>query len=303
MRLSYLLPSLILTLESCNSISHEKPMTESETSATSDSTGMAHKPFGKMEIGIIHIDTIWLDKEGLKKEISLEAAQGLTGDDIQHPTSFTIEYDTTNATHPYVKRCHSINEFHELVERPYKYGQVAYKCDVNQDGLDDYILEIFHENDTIRSNESDGYNDNNRGLILALNKGNYFETEHIYHCLLSEQIKNGYYEEHIEANKNRLFIEADFNSHSTKSYGITYRGGDYVLSEYRSIEVKEFIHDQSRTEIEFERNKMTISTRINADDENDGDESEEGYGTYLIIQYTIEPHHPLLLSKIGCLIP
>lgn len=249
-----------------------------------------------IELKTTSIDSIWIEKDGAKKAITLEQARKFSDIDLDKKT-FSLKYDTTNTKHEYVKKCKSTKDFHELVERPYVYSDKSYDCDVNLDGLTDYILEVDHEADTIRNQEAS--ENHNRGLILAINKGDYFETEHIYFCLLPYKILIGYYDEIIEASQNRLSINASYNSHSTESYDFVYKDGDFVLCNYHMEVVTDFTETQSYTKINFVHNSMTCTTRIK-EDSDDGDNEVED--KWISVKYSIEDHKPLLLSRMGVLL-
>ena len=249
-----------------------------------------------IELKTTSIDSIWIEKDGAKKAITLEQARKFSDIDLDKKTFF-LKYDTINTKHEYVKKCKSTKDFHELVERPYVYSDKSYDCDVNLDGLTDYILEVDHEADTIRNQEAS--ENHNRGLILAINKGDYFETEHIYFCLLPYQILIGYYDEIIEASQNRLSINASYNSHSTESYDFVYKDGDFVLCNYHMEVVTDFTETQSYTKIDFVHNSMTCTTRIK-EDSDDGDNEVED--KWISVKYSIEDHKPLLLSRMGVLL-
>lgn len=249
-----------------------------------------------IELKTTSIDSIWIEENGTKKTITLDQARKFLDIDLDKKT-FSLKYDTTSANHEYVKKCKATKDFHELVERPYVYSDKSYDCDVNLDGLTDYILEVDHEADTIRNQEAS--ENHNRGLILVINKGDHFETEHIYFCLLPYQILIGYYDEIIEASKDRLGINASYNSHSTESYDFVYKDGDFVLCKYHMEVVTDFTETQSYTKIDFEHNSMTCTTRIKGDSD-DGDTEVED--KWISVKYSIEGHKPFLLSKMGVLL-
>lgn len=158
-------------------------------------------------------------------------------DDYNGPDSLYIELDYTRLQTPKV-RCKSVDDFKSLVDTPYVYNGIWTSCDVNEDGLTDYLLNVKGTDSSnwepYLFNEDSLVDRNKRGFILVINRGDYFETDiRNYDCFPSENDRLNYPKEFdIWASKNSLLIEYWQVRYGSWKYEFIYRSGNYVLISF-----------------------------------------------------------------------
>lgn len=291
--------SFFIIMSSCqNGKKEELTITQKQTTNDVDTIlpNMIENKKENIKIKISSVDSIWIETKGNKKYISTEEASNYN---LENPeiSFFTFEYNSDNIIPQKRLSCKSPDEFHSLVEKPFVYDSTSYKCDVNKDGLEDYLILIKDERDAINS---DGHFDNyyNRGLMLVLNRGDHFETDVRNNmCIISTKEEFEEYEEYqIVASKDKLEIRTQRPTHSSKQYTFIYRNNDYVLTNIWKDDVTNFTITEICTNIDFDKKEMKIKKLVS--DEYDANTEYENL-EYITAKYKIETDEDIIFSKLG----
>lgn len=216
--------------------------------------------------------------------------------------SLYINLDLTRLPAPKV-RCKSVDDFKSLVDTPYVYRGILDSCDVNEDGLTDYLLSIqgtdpdgwgpykFHEDSLV--------NKNARGFILVINKGDYFETDiRNNSCFLSDnEDGNGYWppEVDISSFRKRLRIECRLNRYGSWEYEFLYKNGNYVLISYSRSYRNGPLLEKSQY-FDLVNNKLSVYKLQNDKYVDDREEVEDD--KYMTIYYRLDETKPILITDI-----
>ena len=154
------------------------------------------------------------------------------------------------------------------------------KGDLNKDGLIDAVLIIkATKKDKIIKDESRGELDRNRrGIIVLINKGNYYESvSQNYNCFSSENEDGGVYfapELNVEIIKGNLNINYGHGRYGNWSYTFRYQNRNMELIGYDSYSSRGPV-PQYEVSINFLTKKKLTKDNQNKDDS--GDNYEEKY--------------------------
>ena len=173
------------------------------------------------------------------------------------------------------------------------------KGDLNKDGLEDIVLIIKGtDKSKIIEDENRGKLDRNRrGIIVLLNKGNYYQlAAENYDCFSSENEDGGVYfaaELNVEIKKGNLHINYGHGRYGNWSYTFRYQNGNMELIGYDLYSSRGPV-PQYEVSINFMTRKKLTRDNLNKDD--DGDNYEENYkDTWKNIHIT----NLIKLSEIG----
>ncbi|WP_228438727.1 hypothetical protein [Chryseobacterium pennae] len=154
------------------------------------------------------------------------------------------------------------------------------KGDLNKDGLEDIVL-IIKGTDKSRviKDENRGELDRNRrGIIVLLNKGNYYElASKNYNCFSSENEDGGVYfapELSVSIEKGNLHIDYGHGRYGSWGYTFRYQNGDMELIGYDSYSSRGPV-PQYEVSINFLTKKKLTKDNLNKED--DGDHYEVKY--------------------------
>lgn len=154
------------------------------------------------------------------------------------------------------------------------------KGDMNKDGLEDVVLIIKGtDKSKIIQDENRGELDRNRrGIIVLLNKGNYYElASKNYSCFSSENEDGGVYfapELNVSIEKGNLHINYGHGRYGNWGYTFRYQNGDMELIGYDSYSSRGPV-PQYEVSINFLTKKKLTKDNLNKDD--DGDNYEVNY--------------------------
>ncbi|MCR5697336.1 MAG: hypothetical protein K6G73_10235 [Marinilabiliaceae bacterium] len=218
------------------------------------------------------------------------------------PDRLPINLDFTRKPAPKV-RCNSVEEFKSLVDTPYVYRGILDSCDVNEDGLTDYLL-------SIQGTDPDGWgpyqykedslvNKNARGFILVINKGDYFETDiRNNSCFPSDNEDGGVYfppDLEISSAKNSLTVRYWHGRYGSWGYEFLYQNGNYVLISYSRSYSNGPLLEKSQY-FDLVNNKLSIYKLQN--DKYIDDREEVGDDKYMTIYYRLDETKPILITDI-----
>jgi hypothetical protein len=154
------------------------------------------------------------------------------------------------------------------------------KGDLNKDGIEDIILIIKGKDKSkIILDETRGKLDRNRrGIIVLLNKGDYYElVAKNYDCFSSENEEGGVYfapELNVEIKKGNLNINYGHGRYGYWSFTFRYQKGDMELIGYDLYSSRGPV-PQYEVSINFSTKKKLTRDNLNKDD--DGDNYEENF--------------------------
>lgn len=154
------------------------------------------------------------------------------------------------------------------------------KGDLNKDGLEDVILIIkgTDKNKIIQDEDRGALDRNRRGIIVLLNKGNYYElASKNYNCFSSENEDGGVYfapELNVGIEKGNLYINYGHGRYGNWGYTFRYQNGDMELIGYDSYSSNGPV-PQYEVSINFLTKKKLTKDNLNKND--DGDNYEVKY--------------------------
>ncbi|SIS69019.1 hypothetical protein SAMN05421786_1011025 [Chryseobacterium ureilyticum] len=172
------------------------------------------------------------------------------------------------------------------------------KGDLNKDGLEDVILIIkgTDKNKIIQDEDRGALDRNRRGIIVLLNKGNYYElASKNYNCFSSENEDGGVYfapELNVGIEKGNLYINYGHGRYGNWGYTFRYQNGDMELIGYDSYSSNGPV-PQYEVSINFLTKKKLTKDNLNKND--DGDNYEVKYKD---IWETIKLNKLMKLSEI-----
>lgn len=172
------------------------------------------------------------------------------------------------------------------------------KGDLNKDGLEDVILIIkgTDKNKIIQDEDRGALDRNRRGIIVLLNKGNYYElASKNYNCFSSENEDGGVYfapELNVSIEKGNLYINYGHGRYGNWGYTFRYQNGDMELIGYDSYSSNGPV-PQYEVSINFLTKKKLTKDNLNKND--DGDNYEVKYKD---IWETIKLNKLMKLSEI-----
>lgn len=154
------------------------------------------------------------------------------------------------------------------------------KGDLNKDGLDDIVLIIkgTDKSKVIKDENRGELDRNRRGIIVLLNKGNYYElASKNYNCFSSENEDGGVYfapELSVSIEKGNLHIDYGHGRYGSWGYTFRYQNGDMELIGYDSYSSRGPV-PQYEVSINFLTKKKLTKDNLNKED--DGDHYEVKY--------------------------
>lgn len=159
-------------------------------------------------------------------------------------------------------------------------GWEEIKGDLNKDGIEDVVLIIkgTDKNKTVIDENRGKLDRNRRGIIVLLNKGNYYElAAKNYDCFSSENEDGGVYfapELDVNIEKGNLNINYGHGRYGNWSYTFRYKKGDLELIGFDSYSSRGPV-PQFEVSINFLTKKKLTRDNLNKDD--DGDNYEEDF--------------------------
>lgn len=154
------------------------------------------------------------------------------------------------------------------------------KGDINKDNLIDVVLIIkATDKNKIVQHENRGTLDRNRrGIIVLVNKGNYYElASQNFNCFSSENEDGGVYfapELGVEIIKGNLNINYGHGRYGNWSYTFRYQNGDMELIGYDSYSSRGPV---PQYEVSYNFLTKRKLTKDNQNKDDDGDNYEEKY--------------------------
>ncbi|MBP2615568.1 hypothetical protein [Chryseobacterium jejuense] len=154
------------------------------------------------------------------------------------------------------------------------------KGDLNKDGLEDIVLIIkgTDKSKVIKDENRGELDRNRRGIIVLLNKGNYYElASKNYNCFSSENEDGGVYfapELSVSIEKGNLHIDYGHGRYGSWGYTFRYQNGDMELIGYDSYSSRGPV-PQYEVSINFLTKKKLTKDNLNKED--DGDNYEVKY--------------------------
>ena len=149
------------------------------------------------------------------------------------------------------------------------------KGDLNKDGLEDIVLIIKEtdKNKIIKDEYRGELDRNRRGIIVLLNKGDFYElATKNYDCFSSENEDGGVYfapELYVEIKKGKLYISYGHGRYGNWGYTFRYQNGDMELIGFDLYTSRGPVA-QYEVSINFLTNKKLTRDNLNKDE--DGDE-------------------------------
>lgn len=146
--------------------------------------------------------------------------------------------------------------------------------DLNKDGLDDVILFIkgTDTNNIIQHEYRGELDRNRRGIIILLNKGDYYQLALQNHTLFYSENEDGgvYYapELSLSIHKGNLIIHYAHGRYGNWSYTFRYQNSDWELIGYDNYYSRGPV-PQTITSINFSTKKMCIQDNLNKDQSGD----------------------------------
>lgn len=207
-----------------------------------------------------------------------------------------IEIDTMRKEPFKNSKCKNVKHFRRLIPKPYAYEGILEECDVNEDGLKDYIIKFRATGASKKfcSFCQDSMDCNPFCIALVLNKGKYFETDFKNSVfLLPSEEEHGCQLDRpsllLVIAGNSLLIGWGCMRFGGWSYEFTYKNGNYMLSNYDWI--KGSVDNLTTTTYSSKRVNFEECTM----EEEESIDQEDYFET---THYTIEVKKPILLSYI-----
>ena len=216
-----------------------------------------------------------------------------------------FSWDFTKNKSSYEKRrCKKIRDFKKLVAPPFRYKGIMGECDVNEDGLTDYVIGIQGP-DSLQPapcNKDSLLNGTKNGFMLVLNKGRYFETDiRNDACFNSdnyEALYRGLYfpnQEEVKISGKTFSVEYTCGKYGIWGYVFSYQNGNYELTEY-------YDDEPASMNINFKDGVVSLSWVNNAWEDWEDEETEETppqESQAITAYYTISGGAPLLITDFG----
>lgn len=215
------------------------------------------------------------EKQKSTEAESTEIQKAQHNNTTAHPLSQTIEGKKNPSD--FIPEGYVINKYEGGVSSE---GWNEIKGDLNKDGLDDIVLIIKGtDKSKIIKDENRGELDRNRrGIIVLLNKGNYYElASKNYNCFSSENEDGGVYfapELSVSIEKGNLHIDYGHGRYGSWGYTFRYQNGDMELIGYDSYSSNGPV-PQYEVSINFLTKKKLTKDNLNKDD--DGENYEIKY--------------------------
>lgn len=209
------------------------------------------------------------EKQNIKEDASTEVQKTLKNDTVAHNPTPTIE--GKKDPKDFIPAGYVINTYEGGVSAS---GWHEIKGDLNKDGLEDIVLIIKGtDKSKIIKDENRGELDRNRrGIIVLLNKGNYYElASKNYNCFSSENEDGGVYfapELGVSIQKGNLHIDYGHGRYGSWGYTFRYQNGDMELIGYDLYSSRGPV-PQYEVSINFLTKKKLTKDNVNKDDDGD----------------------------------
>lgn len=203
------------------------------------------------------------------------------------------------------RRCKKIRNFKKLVAPPFCYKGIIGECDVNGDGLTDYVIDIL-KSDCLQGShgDRDSANETKNGFILVINKGRYFETDirndacfHTYGIFPY----GTYYSlgESIEISGKSISVHYACGQYGWWKYHFSYQNGNYELCSYHAGDGKRYYPIDHTMEINFKNGVVSLWWENDAWEEEEIAETPPQERQSITAYYTISGGAPLLITDFG----
>lgn len=200
------------------------------------------------------------------------------------------------------RRCKKIRNFKKLVAPPFCYKGIIGECDVNGDGLTDYVIDIL-KSDCLQGShgDRDSANETKNGFILVINKGRYFETDirndacfHTYGIFPY----GTYYSlgESIEISGKSISVHYACGQYGWWKYHFSYQNGNYELCSYHAGDGKRYYPIDHTMEINFKNGVVSLWWENDAWEEEEIAETPPQERQSITAYYTISGGAPLLIT-------
>jgi len=201
------------------------------------------------------------------------------------------------------RKCKRVRDFKKLVAPPFCYKGIIGECDVNEDGLTDYVIDIL-KSDCLQGGDRDSVNETKNGFILVINKGRYFETDirndacfHTYGIFPY----GSYYapDESIEISGKSFSVQYACGQYGWWTYNFSYLNGNYVLSSYHEGDGKRYYPIDHTMDIDFKNGVVTLWWENDAWEDDETSETSPLERQQITAYYSISGGAPLLITDYG----
>lgn len=233
------------------------------------------------------------EKQNSKEDKSAEVQKSLKNDTVVNNFSQNIEGKKNPKD--FIPEGYVINTYEGGISAE---GWNEIKGDLNKDGLEDIVLIIkgTDKSKMIQDEDRGVLDRNRRGIIVLLNKGNYYElASKNYNCFSSENEDGGAYfapELSVGIEKGNLHINYGHGRYGNWGYTFRYQNGDMELIGYDSYSSNGPV-PQYEVSINFLTKKKLTKDNLNKND--DGDHYEVKYKN---TWETIKVNNLMKLSEI-----
>lgn len=205
------------------------------------------------------------------------------------------------------RRCKKIRNFKKLVAPPFRYKGIMGECDVNEDGLTDYVIGIQGPDSLQQSHwGKDSVNGTKNGFMLVLNKGRYFETDirndACFHTENYEAFSYGSYyaaDEWVEISGKSISVHYACGQYGWWKYHFSYQNGNYELCSYHAGDGKRYYPIDHTEEINFKNGVVSLWWGNDAWEEEEIAETPPQERQTITAYYTISGGAPLLITDFG----
>ncbi len=264
-----------------------------------------------------------LVKKGAKKIVSNDVEDGyywadcdvmnnvLADRDYDYLLSPNLEFYwdfTKNKSFYEKRRCKKIRDFKKLVSPPFHYKGIMGECDVNEDGLTDYVIGIQGP-DSLQPahwNKDSLLNGTKNGFMLVLNKGRYFETDirndACFHSDNYESLYDDTYlpvDEEVEISGKTFSVEYTCGKYGIWGYEFSYQNGNYELTGYYDGGGHTFYPTDSSMKINFKNGVVTLWWENDAWEDDETSETSPLERQQITAFYSISGGAPLLITDYG----
>ncbi len=215
----------------------------------------------------------------------LQDEEGFSNENLSIP--FYLKIGSSPTTLAKTLKCRNVKDFKKLVKKPYAYDRIWGECDVNEDGLTDYIIGF---KDTQAGNwvpsqwkEDSLVDQNPRGIMLVINRGKYFETDvRNNSCFTSDSEYGGVYfapELEFSSKGKQISIFYGHGRYGNWSYEFEYEDGDFVMTRFNIYEAYGPIMVKD-TRVDFKKGAMKITNLKGGEFDYDEEPDDDGYITF-----------------------
>ena len=264
-----------------------------------------------------------LVKKGAKKIVSndVEDDYSWADDDVMNSVLADRDYEyllsprfhfywdfTKNKSFYEKHRCKKIRNFKKLVAPPFHFKGIMGECDVNEDGLTDYVIGIQGPDrlQPAHWNKDSLLNGTKNGFMLVLNKGRYFETDirndACFHSDNYESLDDDTYlpvDEEVKISGKTFSVEYTCGKYGIWGYEFSYQNGNYELTGYYAGGGHTFYPTDSSMKINFKNGVVSLWWENDAWGDEETDETPPQESQTITAYYTISGGAPLLITDFG----